>query len=181
MSTRDQIEFIKRTTRNEDVKTKLIAILEKLLKQEDSMTRKEILDYAKKIKPVMRGTAEYVALSPEIEKENLFWIPAYPIHHQSFSYVCHHPLKKAEGLKEIARLTTYHTYGGYHGFLRPSTDEAIIQCPKEILDKVCAFEFQTDTLDIRKIYHAGLDRHILTTIYYEGTLPEDIAAQDVSW
>ncbi len=181
MSTRDQIEFIKRATYNEEFKTKLITILEKLLKQEESMTRKEILAYAKKIKPVMRGSKKYVALSPENEGNTLFWIPAYPIHHQSFSYVCHHPLKKAEGLKEIARLTTYHTYGGYHGFLRPSADEAIIQCPKEILNKVCAFEFQTDTLDFRKIYNAGLDRHILTTVYYEGSLPEDIAAQEVSW
>ncbi len=181
MNTRDQIEFIKRTTQNVQVKTKLLSILENLLKQEESMPRKEILAYAKKIKPVMRGTEKHVAIYTNTENKNLFWIPAYPIHHQSFSYVCHTPLKPAVGLKELARITTYHTYGGYHGLLRPSTDEAIIQCPKDILNKVCAFEFQTDTLDIRKIYHAGLDRHILTTVYYEGTLPEDIAAQEVTW
>ena len=181
MTTRDRIEFIKRSTLDNEIKANLLLILEKLLKQEECMTRKDILAYAEKIKPVMRGSKDYIGISPYMDGKELFWIPSYPIHHQSFCYICHHPLKKAEGLKELARITTYHNYGGFHGLLRPSTDEAIIQCPKEILDKVCAFEFQTDTLDMRKVYHAGLDRHILTTVYYEGTLPKDIAAQFVSW
>lgn len=180
MKTKEEIDWIKQRG-TERQKELLLPILEKLLQQEESMSKEEILSYAKKIKPVMRGTENYVALSPEIEKKDIFWIPAFPISTQSFSYSCHSPLKPAVGLKEICRITTYHRYGGYRAFLRPSTDEAIIQCPKEILDKVCAFEFQTDTLEYSKIYHAGLDRHILTTIYYEGKLPEDIAAQVVSW
>ena len=180
MKTKEQIDWIKQRG-SERQKELLLPILEKLLQQEEAMTKEEILSYAKKIKPVMRGTAEYVAISPEIEKKDIFWIPAFPISTQSFSYSCEAPIKPAVGLKEIGRITTYHRYGGYRAFLRPSTDEAIIQCPKDILDKVCAFEFQTETMEYSKIYHAGLDRHILTTVYYEGTLPEDIAAQDVSW
>lgn len=180
MKTKEQIDWIKNNNRNEAKKVYL-PILEKLLQQEEAMTKDDILAYAKKIKPLMRGSEEYVSLSPETKKQKLFWIPSYPISTQSFSYSCHKPLKPAEGLKEICRITTYHRYGGHYGFLRPSVDEAIIQCPKDILDKVCAFEFQTDTLDLSQIYHAGLDRHILTTVYYEGTLPEDIAAQEVSW
>lgn len=180
MKTKEEIDWIKQRG-TERQKELLLPILEKLLEQEEAMSKEEILAYAKKIKPVMRGTAEYVAISPEIKKKDLFWIPAFPISTQSFSYSCEAPIKPAVGLKEICRITTYHRYGGYYGFLRPSTDEAILQCPKEILNKVCAFEFQTDTLDFRKIYNAGLDRHVLTTVYYEGSLPEDIAAQEVSW
>ncbi len=180
MKTKEQIDWIKQRG-FERQKELLLPILEKLLQQEEAMTKEEILFYAKKIKPVMRGTEEYVALSPDIEKKDIFWIQAFPISTESFSYSCHFPLKPAVGLKEICRITTYHRYGGYRAFLRPSTDEAILQCPKEILDKVCAFEFQTKTMEYSKIYHAGLDRHILTTVYYEGTLPTDIAAQSVSW
>lgn len=180
MKTKEQIDWIKQrgTKRQKEL---LLPTLEKLYTQEEAMSKEEILDYAKKIKPVMRGTKKYVALSPEDENKQLFWIPAFPISTQSFSFLSSCPLKPAVGLKEICRITTYHRYGGYRAFLRPSTDEAIIQCPKEILDKVCAFEFQTKTMEYSKIYHAGLDRHILTTVYYEGSLPEDIAAQNVSW
>ncbi len=180
MYMKEQIDWIKKIG-TERQKELLLPILEKLYSQEKAMSKEEIMAYAKKIKPLMRGSEKYVRLAPSTKEQKLFWLPSCPISTDSFAYSCHQPLKPAEGLKEIGRITTYHRYGGYYGFLRPSTDEAIIQCPKEILDKVCAFEFQTDTLDFPKVYHAGLDRHILTTIYYEGKLPEDIAAQEVSW
>ena len=181
MSTKEQLERLRQMPHDIKAYSDILATLEKLLQQENAMSQKERLSYAKKIKPLMRGTSGYVELGPQTKAQELYWIPAYPISTQSFAFSCHCPLKPAKGLKEIGRITTYHRYGGFYGLLRPSTDEAIIQCPKEILDKVCAFEFQTDTLEFRKVYHAGLDRHILTTVYYEGSLPEDIAAQDVRW
>lgn len=180
MKTKEQIDWIKRNGQYKEKKF-LLPVLEKLLIQEKAMTKEEILAYAKKIKPLMRGTKNCVAFSPKTENKKLFWIPSYPISTKSFCFLCHQPLKQAEGLKEIGRITSYHRYGSYCGFLRPSTDEAIIQCPKGILDNVCAFEFQTTSLELCDIYHVGLDRHVLTTIYYEGTLPEDIAAQEVTW
>lgn len=182
MNTLEKIQWIKEHKYAYPNYEELLSILEKLHQQESRFTKDDLLRLARKIKPVMREDKnKTVGIAPIAQGENLFWIPPYPIHSQSFIGWCSTPIKKAEGLKEIARVTTYHTYGGYHGFLRPSTDEAICQCPEDILERVCAFEFQSSSPYISDIYNNGLDRHVLTTIYYEGQLPADIADQDVSW
>jgi hypothetical protein len=45
----------------------------------------------------------------------------------------------AEGLIEIARITTLHTYA-YHGFFKPTIAEVLSQIPEEYLGQVIAFE-----------------------------------------
>ena len=203
MKIKEQVAWIKKLSRiSEPRMSMIIGILENLERQEEAMSQEEILVRAAKIRPLMRGTDEYVGMwpdSPEIEfilgqtgyrrhrralRENsaqLYWAGNVPIHSQSFSYSSHTPQGKAEGLREIGRITTYHRYGGYYGCLRPSTDEAIIQCPKEWLDKVCAFEFIAASDKFNELYDGDLDRHVLTTVYYAGEVPAAIMDQPVSW
>lgn len=146
------------------------------------MSGEEILAYAKKIRPLVRGKKPINSfLSPENRINPLYWAKAECIASESFTFSAGEALMPAQGLVEVGRITTWHRYGGHRAFLRPSVDEAIVQCPKEWLDKVIAFEFQTDSLDFEKVYNSALDRHVLTTIYYTGTLPEEIAKLPVKW
>ncbi len=147
---------------------------------EKSMSQEEIMAYAKKIKPIARGIDINNLDTTSTDDLPAFWVESKRIHGEGFSFG-YEPIAPASGLKEIARVTTYHSYGGYYGCLRPSVDECIVQCPKDILDKVCAFQVYHPTLLFRECYNTELDRHILTTIYYTGTLPEDIASKPVEW
>ncbi len=138
---------------SEEEATKVIQLLEELEAKKTAMSPSEILEYAKKIKPLRKN-----------KHEELFWLQSTAIATTSCFYI-NKQIQKAEGLTEVARIKSYHTYGSYYGLLCPSTDEAIWQCPKEILDKVCAFEFYTPSFDLADVYDSNLDRHILTTIY----------------
>lgn len=177
-------------------------LLEQLQAQESRLTKDEILTLAKRIRPVMRGSEHFVGIFPngselhnylheskaflhlqEMAKTGgkLYFVEAPYVATRSFTYDEHHPLLEATGLTEITRKTTYHRYGGYPGFLRPSIDEAIYQCPPEIIDKVTAFEFVANSERIRDVYDEYLDRHVLTTIYYTGEIPEEIANLSLAW
>lgn len=145
------------------------------------MSQEEILAYARKIRPLVRGTKKDALLRLYNQKKQLYWAKPAKISTESFTFRADSALMKAHGLTEIGRIATYHRYGEYYGFLRPSVDEAIVQCPKEWLDKVCAFEFQIDSNQIADVYNIALDRHVLRTIYYTGTLPEEIAGLPVEW
>ena len=181
MNILEQIKWIKENKKRISNSDELLSILEKLHQQESRFTKDELLNLARRIKPIVRVNKDgLVGIDSEAQKFDLFWIETCPIKSHSFVWKVK-PLAKVSGLKEIARITSYHTYGGYYGFLRPSTDEAIYQCPENILDRICAFEVFSSNDSIYDIFHAGLDRHVLTTIYYEGQLPADIADQDVSW
>ena len=65
--------------------------------------------------------------------------------------------------------------------LKPSVDDAILQCPKNILDKVCAFEFVVSSFNVANTIDPDLEMHRLVTVYYTGKLPDDIAKQKVQW
>ena len=151
------------------------------LAEQEKMPKKEIMAYAHKIRPLVRGTEKDALLAPYNQTKPLYWAKPARISTQSFTFRADSALMRAEGLTEIGRITTYHRYGGFYGCLRPSVDEAIVQCPKEWLDKVCAFEIQTDSLNFNEVYSPALDRHVLRTIYYTGTLPEEIANLPVKW
>ena len=184
------------------MKTNKEVILEKLCTQENRYTKDEILALAKRIRPVMRGSEHFVGIYPStkelinvLDKDvaskhfaemsktggKLFFIEAPYVASRSFAFENHRPMVEATKLKEVTRVTTYHRYGGYPGFLRPSIDEAIYQCPPEILDKVTAFEFVAKSERIRDIFDDYLDRHILTTIYYTGEIPQEIANIRLRW
>lgn len=177
-------------------------ILERLSAQEKRYTKEEILALAKRIRPVLRGTKHYVGIFPagselysvlhetkamQHLKEmaetggKLFFVESHYVATRSFSFDEHYPLLEAPALTEVARITTYHKYGGYYGCLRPSIDEAIYQCPPELLDKVTAFELIAKSELFRDIYDQDLDRHVLTTIYYTGEIPEEITNLSLVW
>ncbi len=159
---------------------KYVAILDKLEQQKQAMSQEQIIAYAAKIRPVLFGSNGEVSICPKENDKELYWLKSTPIATTSCTFKPE-VIVKAEGLKEIGRIESYHSYGGYYGFLRPSADEAIYQCPKEILDKACAFAFVTPTLDIRTIYNSNLDLHRLTTIYFEGIVPPEIANDPIKW
>lgn len=142
---------------------------EELIAIESSMSPEEIIEVAKRMCPVMRRP-----------KGTLWWIRRLKIHNQSCrfspSYIC-----KAEGLTPVATVTTYHKTGGYHGFIKPSVDEAIYQCPKDIIDKVVAFEFVVpECATLGEVYDSKLDRHVLQTTYYTGVLSPKVSKK-VEW
>ena len=66
--------------------------------------------------------------------------------------------------------------------LRLSVDEAIFQCPKDILEQVVAFEFVIpEDLYIWNIYSDVLDRHVLKITYYSGDFPEKFKNRQIEW
>lgn len=151
-----------------------LRVLNMLEKQEQEMPKEQVMAYASRMWPVIR---EY----DKTREENVFyWIKPQRIHNESCLFV-REKVYRAEGLQEIARIESYHRYGGCPVFLRPSVDEAILQCPRGLLDQVCAFEFVSKSDEIKKVYDKWLDRHILQTIYYAGKLPEDLAQRPVLW
>ena len=189
---------------------KALTILKQLKKQELAMSQDEIMAYARKIRPVVRGSELYVGVYADdldycqgnanilqdgefklrllrhiqCVKEHgitLFWAKNVPIHSESFTYSNNEPFMPAFGLTEVAQVKTYHRYGGYWGCLRPSVDECIYQCPKDILDKVCAVEVRSAyPVDVNPYYNA-VDRHELITIYYSGNIPQEVSAQEIKW
>lgn len=149
-------------------------IVVKLEQQEQNFTREQIMQYAQRIRPVMRGRDLH-----HPNDDGLYWVEPCKIHGES-CFFNRQEIRKAENLQQLATVTTYHDYGGYYGFLRPSVDEAIMQCPTEILDKVCAFEFVKNNNDAT-IFNNKINKDVLQTIYYGGTLPDDLAAQPLEW
>ncbi len=151
------------------------------LERQEQMTKEEAFAYAKKIRPLVRGTKKDATLKPNNLTGKLFWANAPYIASESFTSSENNAIRKARGLKEVGRITTYHQYDLSFAHLCPNIFEAITQCPKQWLDKVVAFEFQVDTYDYSHIYDELVDRNVLRTIYYTGTLPEDIANLPLKW
>lgn len=138
------------------------------------MPKEEILRYAKKIRPLVRGDKGDV-LNPKNRNEPLWWAASPHSHIHGFTEDGT-ALKKAEGLTEFGRIITEHGIGEKYSlleFISPRVDEAIKRCPKQWLDKVTAFEVQ--------VVSEVVNCHVLTTIYYTGEVPEDIANLPVEW
>lgn len=128
------------------------------------MHREEILRVAKRMKPVVSGS-----------DGKLYWIKPVKVGTIAFTW---DPKKhmEAEGLVEVARIQTSHSYG-HPSLVKPSMDECIEQCPLELRDRVVAFRTNTGTAVID--YDKGV--HVCETTYYEGTLPEELKEWPVEW
>lgn len=93
----------------------------------------------------------------------------HPVHPRNVAFTWSPDLaERAEGLEEIARIRTLHTYG-YHGFFKPSIAEVYAQIPEYLLHEVVAFETNgPDTVhDLnreRDALNAGY--HVAETILY---------------
>lgn len=121
------------------------------------MDRDEVIRRAETIRPVVRhdDSPHYIS-AVDLFEVAYTWDPK--------------PTKKAEHLKEIQKIRTYHGYG-YYGLFKPSCAEVLAQIPKSLLGRVVAFEIiewpQTaDDLNKEMVaLNAGF--HVATTMLYE--------------
>lgn len=82
-----------------------------------------------KIKPVTRDSEDNIRLIGPHDPEN-----------GAFTFVEERG-EAIDGLKEVARITTYHSVGGFHGFFKPTVAEVLAQIPQRFIEQgVCAFE-----------------------------------------
>ncbi len=158
-----------------------IELVKDLIQKREQMTNDEILKYAHHMHFVMRGTEKKVSLDSFFSDYPLYFVDNIHVAKRSCSFSAE-PFVEAQGLEKIGSITTYHTFGGFYGFVCPSIDEAIFQCPKEWLDIATAFEFSYHkTEDVRDVYDSVLDLHVLKTTYYKGDLPEVVKRKKMFW
>jgi len=118
---------------------------------------KELNELALRIKPVV-----------EVYSKGKCYIGSVGLRDSAFMW-SPKPAKKSRGLKPIRDIRTYHTWS-YYGFFKPSIAEVIAQIPKELLDRVVAFEIvkwpeTADDLNKElKALNAGY--HVATTRLY---------------
>lgn len=118
-----------------------------------SRSNSDIEALAERIKPVVDG--RWIE-PPRIFNTAYTWSPK--------------PLKKAKGLKPLAKITTYHKYG-FHGFFKPSIGEVICCIPEEHLEQCVAFEIirWPSTADDLNAEHEALNAgyHVATVQLYK--------------
>ena len=121
-----------------------------------------LIKLAREIKPVVKN-----------KKGKLHFIEPVDISEVSFMYDPRYS-EPAKGLKEIGRVTTEHTTGGF--FFKPSVKEVLTQIPNYILNEnpvaFSILEGSASISDDRSTSHA-------TTVFYAGKLPEKIKKQPV--
>ncbi len=107
----------------------------------------------------------HVRIKPVVRKSgDLFYIEDVDLRDIAFTW---NPktTTKSGGLKELARIQTYHTCG-YYGFFKPSIAEVLAQIPQEHLDRCVVYECGVGTLDVDNIVDGG-SAHCVTTVLYE--------------
>ncbi len=182
-----------------EVRKKKVEILKSLQKLEKSWSKEKLLAYAQKIHPLLRGSEIYCSFFDDDETARillgeehfrqhqrlikrygklLFWMKQVPLYCPLI--VQEKILQEASGLVELRRVTTYYNSDYSPAVLRPTIADAIIQCPKDILDQVVAFEFVAPSRDTKDYYDKVLGMHVLTTVYYAGVVPQEIAEQKVT-
>ncbi len=136
---------------------------EELEKIENSMTKEQIIERARTLRPVA-----------ELKKVGgmIFWVDGGNIHTQSYTWDLKR-LKPTGYLRELGHVRTYHKCG-HPSLFKPSVDECVYQCP---YPEATAFQIIVDS----GYYDYELDRHGAETIYYTGTIPEDIRNRVIKW
>lgn len=158
-----------------------IEILKTLEQQRSSMSDEDILKYAHQMHYVARFKDDQIFLYENTEELPLYFADSLSVCQKSCSFEAK-PLALADNLTPLGSITTYHSYGGYPIFLRPSIDEAIWQCPKEWLNLATAFEFSAIKQEgFLNIYNGHLDCHVLKTTYYQGLVPNIVKQKNYQW
>ena len=118
------------------------------------------------------GDSHYVILrkteleSEESKKEGLFYIKKVDPRNTAFTW-SPTPRKLADGIEELARITTYHDYAAAV-FFKPSMAEVLAQIPKEYLDKTIAFEtFPADGGSVQGGFSNDGSKHKAETVLYK--------------
>ena len=135
---------------------------EELKNLEASITKEQIIERAKTLRPVT-------------EFQNMggmrYWVDGMKIHSQSYNWN-RKKLKPTGYLRELGRITTYHT--GSMFFFKPSVEEMVVQCP---YPEATAFMYVNGTCDYD--YKQGI--WTAETIYFTGNIPNDIRNLEIEW
>lgn len=182
-----------------EVREKKIELLKNLQKLAKSWSNEKLLAYARKMHPLLRGSEIYCSFFDDDKLANyllgeehfrrhqrlikrygrlLFWTEQVPVYCPLSQ--AQKILQEASGLVELRRVTTYYDSDYSPAVLRPTIADAIIQCPEDILKQVVAFEFVAPSSNAKDCYDEVLGMHVLTTVYYTGVVPQEIAEQKVS-
>lgn len=135
---------------------------EELEKIFHSMTKEQIIERAKTLRPV----AEFRECGGM-----RYWVDGCKIHSVSYTWDMKR-LKPTAYLTELGRITTYHT--GSPFFFKPSVEEMVVQCP---YPEATAFMYVKGSCD----YDNHLSIWTAETIYYTGSMPEDIKNREIEW
>lgn len=168
------------------VKKQNYLALARMLFEKELMPTDEMLQLARRIKPMMRPKEDSAL------KEGLYWTKPEPLT-QSFyfnfkdsSVIYDKKILTVEekDLEKVCEFTCYHRYGGYYGCLRPGMDEVIQQFPAYLLaDEKAeyAVELVFPSMSLNDIYDYVLDRHVSTVVVYRlrNGLPQEIKEQEV--
>ena len=136
---------------------------EELQRIESSMTKEQIIERARTLRPV----ADFKDVGGL-----RFWVDGCRIHTESYTWNLKR-IKPTGYLREIGRITTYHTYG-HPSLFKPSVEECVYQCP---YPEAVAFQIVKGSVDC----DYTLDRHTAETIYYAGDVPSDISEMEIEW
>ena len=135
---------------------------EELAAIESCMTREEIMERARTLRPVgefrKKGSMRFWLKAPKIGTVAYLWKPEV--------------LQVAGYLKELGRVTTYHRCG-HPALFKPSVDECVAQCP---YPEATAFMI-IDGGD----YNFELNRHTATTAYFTGDIPLSVLESPIEW
>lgn len=137
--------------------------------RKDFPRRKRMSDEKKMIPTVSKSVIKRLAtkIKPVIqEKKKLYYIKEKDLFNVAFTW---DPEKsgEAKGLKELERITTYHTCGHYMLF-KPSINEVLSQIPENLLKKTVAFKtFIDNNKNINELLTEDQCHHIATTVLYE--------------
>ena len=164
----------------------IIQIRARLELMEKNLSKENALALAKRIRPVItqviREDGDLVFKKDEPVGDK-YWVSGAKIYNQSYFFMglnSRSVYERAENLTEVATITTYHKCG-YPAILKPSVYEVLCQIPRELLDKVVAFELYAPSCYVSDIYDSHLDRHKLTCVLYSGTIPKSVADKEVDW
>lgn len=135
---------------------------EELEKIEASMTKEQIIERARTLRPV----AEFKNIGGM-----MFWVDGGKIHKEAYLWSIRR-LKPTGYLRELGRIITYHKCG-HPSLFKPSVDECVYQCP---YPEATAFRIIPYCE-----YNNDLNRHEAVTIYYTGDIPEDIRNREINW
>ena len=135
---------------------------EELKKIENSMTKEKIIERAKSLRPV----AEFHGIGGM-----RYWVDGKKIHSASYNW-SKEKLKPTGFLRELGRITTYHT--GSRFFFKPSVEEMVVQCP---YPEATAFMYVNGSCD----YDEEQNIWTAETVYYAGDIPEEIRNRKIEW
>ena len=161
---------------SEDEVDPILQALERILKTENSLSKEDAMDLARKIRPIVSTDINIEAGKP---KGNKVWADSSRIYNESYIYKSDsEDYVVAKGLVELQEIVTYHQCF-HERHLRPTVYEVLCQIPQDLRHKVVAFELYVETPG--DVYSYPLDRHKLKCILYTGKMPEKIANSPVYW